>query len=244
MTKTIIILCLFIFFTFNSFGQNKKYNNEVSISVPFLWSKYEVTNLWGIYGVDKQSNGESWSNGINVTYSKKLFKGLFITGGIGYFKQKFDFSKSRTPSGGGFRTSNSRPFQYNSTDRLLFSTKHYCYNNYHFILGMGYNYPISTKLDIKGDITYNQMNTYKQKYFTDYANYAPQVNRLNYLFSKSFIFSVGGAWKLSKKISAGLNVLIPLSTKYRKDYIFKENTSEYFVPTSSLGLSLSTNYHF
>src|ERR1035437_10307320 len=99
-----------------AFGQNAVTNssvlldrkNEVSVSVPFLWAKYEVTNTWGIYGADKQSNGDSWSNGINVAYSRKIYKELFVIGGLGYFKQNFDFSKSRTPAGGGFRTTNSR----------------------------------------------------------------------------------------------------------------------------------------
>ncbi len=240
MKKTIVILCSFIF-TVNSFGQ---YNNDVSLSVPFLWSKYEVTNLYGVYGSDKQSNGKGWSNGVDATYRRKIFNGLFVIGGIGYFKQKFDFSGSRIPTDSSIRTSNARPFQYNSTARLLFSTTHYNYDNYLFILGIGYNYSASTKLDIRGDVAYNQMNTFKQKYFPDYANYDPQVNRLNYLFCKSFILSVGSAWKFNKKISTGINLLIPLSTKYRKDYIFKENTNEYFTPTSSLGISLSINYHF
>lgn len=236
-----------------SLGQNtlpnssvlKDKKNEISVSVSFLWSKYEVTNLYGIYGADKQSNGESWSNGVNATYSRRIFKGLFVLGGIGFFKQNFDFSKSRIPGGGGFRTSNSRPFDYSSLTQPLFTTNSYNYQNWHFILGMGYNYPISAKWDIKGSITYNQMNTYKQKYYRIFPNDdAPQVNRMHYLFSKSFILSVGGAWKLNKKISTGINVLIPLSTKYRKDYIFRENTNEYFMPTSNLGLNLSTNYHF
>lgn len=254
--KRLIFIAFFlgclIFFTFNSFGQNSIANspvlkgkkNKVSVSVPFLWSRYEVTNLYGIYGADKQSSGESWSNGVNTTYSRKIFRGLFVTAGIGYFKQNFDFSKSRIPNGGSFRISNSRPFDYISPVSLLFSTKSYSYTNYHFILGIGYNYPISAKLDIEGSITYNQMNTYKQKYYPDNVSYAPQVSRLHYLFSKSFVISVGGEWKLNPKISTGINVIIPLSIKYRKDSIFKENTSEYFMPKSSLGISLSINYHF
>ena len=98
--------------------------NELSISIPIIWSKYEVTNQFGIYGSDKLSDGESYSSGINLTYSRKIFQGLFVAGGLGYFKQNFNFSKNRISTDGSPRTTNSRPFLYDSPDRILFQQNH------------------------------------------------------------------------------------------------------------------------
>lgn len=250
MKRIILLVIYFIVSNLNLLGQDtlKKISylkrNELSISPIFLWSKYAVVNQYGIFGSDKLSNGDSWSNGINVIYSYILYKGVFLIAGVGYFKQNFDFSKTRVPANGGFRASNTRPFDYNSQLALLYSTDHYLYNNYHFMLGAGYNYLVNSKFNIKSSITYNQMHTYKQKYNTTFDSDPPQINKMNYVFYKSFIFSVGGIYKISKRISTGIHILLPLSTKYRKDYIFRENTNEYFKPNSSLGISISTNYHF
>ncbi|MBW7952736.1 MAG: hypothetical protein H3C56_09360 [Chitinophagaceae bacterium] len=247
--RKILFTITFLIITQNVFSQNIfsflfKGEKEISISTPLLWSQYEVTNTFGIYGADKKSNGESWSMGLNATYSKPIYKNFYLTAGIGYFKQNFDFSKKRIPTDGGFRTSNARPFQYNSINALLFSTENYNYSNYHFIIGAGYNYRVNNQWRIKADITYNQMNTFRQKYYTDSKNYAPQVNKSNYLFLQSFIFSTGGTFYLSKKVSTGINFLIPVSTRYRKDYMFRENTNEYFTPKSILGIGMSASYHF
>lgn len=234
------------------FGQNNLPNsstlkdkiNEVSVSVPFLWSKYAVTNQFGIYGSDKESKGDSWSTGINITYSRKIYKELFITGGFGYFKQNFDFSKSRTPASGSIRTTNSRPFLYNSQNQLLFSTTSYNYSNYQVIIGLGYKYWVNKNIRLGAILTYNQMNTFQQKYYPDKGNYEPQDNNNKNVFSKSFIFLMGGELSLTRSISTGLHILIPLSTKYKKDYIFMENINEYFTPKSCLGISISINYEF
>jgi len=219
-----------LFFLFSSlFAQEKKVNHnffkknnsEIGISIPLVFSNYEVTNLFGIFGADKNSNGNSWSTGINITYLKYVLSETYLLFGSGFFKQNFDFTQDHTPTDGGFRTSNARPFLYNSSNSLLYSTNFYCYYNYQFSLGLGQKIQLSKNLNMKGNLTYSQQYTFKQKYYVaEFQGYEPQVNRNNYLFSKSLILSLDCNKNISDKFSIGVSILFPFYTKFRKDNIF------------------------
>lgn len=218
MKKTFFFFLLLGFTSkiFCQIGQPSK----LSISIPTLFNTTEIKNLIGPQRTI-QDNGIGF--GVNITYSKTIFKSFFLSGGIGYFAQRFNIH---------------RPFDYNDLlTNLLYTTNFYKYNCIQLSIGGGYEYKVSDHFYLRGAISYNPLYTTSQKYKPETSAPA-QVNREHYFFGNLLLGEVGGYIDFNTNYSLGLNTLLPLVSRWKKDKIFRENTDEYYHPKNSLGLSL------
>ncbi len=224
--KTILsIAILFVSATTCSFSQNKFGKVELTISLPFVWNKVEVTNLIGsgMY-TPRNPNGQGWSGGLNATFQWHISNGFFLSGGLGYYQQNFFIH---------------RPFNYSTPLFPLFTTKEYNYQNIQWIIGAGYNLSLNKLYSIRGVVTYNQFNSFRQVYYPESTAFPKQVNSKDYRFGSSVIFSLGVYRKIHHKILLGANVLVPTSMKWRKDLIFAEDPTEFHDSKSSFGFGIS-----
>ncbi len=137
---------LFISHSNLSFSQKKiDKKNTVGISIPFVWN-----NSSGVYytlGNRKESQGKAISYGINLNYSKKIWKNIFGIVAIGYFKQVFGIK---------------RPFDFNAPDGTepLVQTKSYIYNNLYLSIGIGQQIKLNETFFINGVVVYNSYNSF------------------------------------------------------------------------------------
>lgn len=219
-----LISITFLFISYWSIAQNKKHN-EWSVSVPIVWSKAEITN---VYGPSRQIGGSAWSYGVNTFYSRIIYKGLFAKTGLGYFKQSFGIQ---------------RPFDYPGPTQPLYTTRSYHYHSWHFIIGLGYLIELEKTSSLKSTVTYNIYQSFKQTYKPQTQN-PPLVNKDQFHFGRSVIFSAGFCQKVDERISLGLDLLLPVYTRWRMDKQFRENTNEYYGPEKIIGLAISGSYKF
>lgn len=196
---------------------------EATISTPFVWNKYEITNL---IGSTKLMDGSGWSNGINLTFSKPVRKDFLLCGGVGFYKQNFDLH---------------RPFDYPSPTYPLFTTRMYSYQNVQWIIGGAYRIKLGKRHSINCQVTYNSYSSFKQVYYTETAN-PEQVNHKNINLGSSINFALGMRRKIGEKFLMGADAMLPFAMKWRKDIIFRENTSEFHEAKASFGFSLSVTY--
>ena len=88
-----ILFVILIVLTVEGYSQNKVDNkvNVIGVSVPVIWNK---TTIFNSYSGARAKNitGEAISNGINLNYSRTIYKSFFAKVGVGYFKQKFGIS--------------------------------------------------------------------------------------------------------------------------------------------------------
>ena len=207
------------------FAQSKKFNEELTLSIPFVYNKYEVTNL---IGPSRQIEGKGWSNGINLSYSRNFFNELFVTAGFGYYNQVFNIH---------------RPFDYSTPLFPLFTTSEYSYKSIQWLIGVGYTYSLKKNYSIKGIITYNQFQSFVQVYQPE-TNNPEQVNNNNFHFSNSFAFSLGVHKKIAQEIVLGSAILLPIGMMWRKDKIFEEDSSEFNKSKSAIGFNITIGYIF
>lgn len=140
-----VLLSIFIN---TGYSQNKIPNNSIGISIPIVWNNSQA--VFYDLGKKQMPKGSAASYGINVDYSRSVSNNLFLTVGFGYFKQDFNIF---------------RPFDFGDTlTRLLYHTKSYKYDNFHFAGGLGYIKNVSKTLSLKGAITYNIYYSFKQIY--------------------------------------------------------------------------------
>jgi hypothetical protein len=222
--KILYILTLITIATSFAVAQNGFGKGELSISSSCLWNKYGMTNL---IGPPRQLEGQGWSNGFSLAYNKYIYRNIYITVGLGYYIQEFAIH---------------RPFDYSSKTFQLFTTKSYNYENYVWIIGVGKDFPINNQLIVKGGISYAQFNTFRQSYYPETAN-PKQVNDRSYQFGRSMICSLGLNMKVHS-VLIGVNLLLPVTTTWRKDVMFRENPKEYISAKSGYGFSVSLTYHF
>jgi hypothetical protein len=235
MAKHLSIILL-LAFSLKGFTQiqNSKLKT-IGISIPVIWNKSEGT----YYALGRRINpeGKAVSYGLNIVYKRTLYKNLFGIAGIGYFRQKFGIQ---------------RPFDFTPPDSIkpVFYTKKYMYNTIQLTLGIGYQLPISNALALNGAISYNLYNSYRQKYapvffFEDYR----QINHKSIALGSMINATVGGEIKLTKKVSAGIDLIIPVSTNWNNDEIFfrynnADDTQQIGRTKSSYGAAIICNYHF
>jgi hypothetical protein len=241
MSRTLLVVT-FLFFTGLTVAQPKKIQ-EITISQLLVWNK---TTIYDTYSGARASNktGKAWSNGINVNYSFGINKYLFANVGIGYFNQRFGIQR-------GFDF-----FEPNVTTGLFYSTKKYAYKSFHYFGGMGYRKIIASKS--KGIIPqnsefrflalFNLFNTFQQVFQHDFngnlfGNPNPQIRKLNYQYGSSVFLKAGIVRPIFKHFKLGIDLLLPVYNKWRKDEIFKENTNEYHGADFSIGTSLNLIYN-
>ena len=216
--------------------------NEIAISPALIWNK---TTIYDIYSGARAKNktGTALSRGINLNYSKTIYKNFYAKIGIGYFNQKFGVH---------------RGFDFEETvtgTRLFYSTQYYSYHTLNYLAGMGYSILLSknkSKILPKNSAfrllaLYNIYNTYKQEFKHDGnfsgGNINPQIRKENYSLGNSIILQAGINRPLHKNFSTGLDILLPVYSKWRKDFIFRENMNEFHGSGFSIGSSINFIYH-
>ncbi len=210
--------------------------NEVALTTNLIWNQTTIFNIIAGAGA-KEKTGTALSNGININYSKSIYKGLYAKVGIGYFKQKFGII---------------RGFDFKETVVLTglgYSTKYYQYKNLQYSLGIGYNKLLTKNYVIKLCATYNYLNTFQQEFrhaFADdlFGNTNPQIRKESYHFGSYFNLEGGVSKKVYKNFSVGLDILFPVYTKWRKDEIFREDVNEFYKSNFSIGTSINLIYSF
>lgn len=237
--KIITWIVLFILpFNFCFSQANKKQNNSVGISIPLLFN-----NSNGVYyslGNRREPIGKSISFGINVNYTKVIYKSFFVSVGAGYFKQSFNII---------------RPFNFSGDTQtnLLYSTKSYSYDCLALNAGIGYSIQLNQKLKLNGVGAFTMLNSFKQSY--DPNGQGPlipsqnQINKMSLQIGYMANVSIGGEYRLTNNISVGMDIVVPVKTKWQTDKIFIEsffgNDAQKIAENRfSIGTMLSCKYHF
>jgi len=236
----ITILNLFLFFLSSfCFSQNKDAKkNTIGVSVPMNWN-----NSNGVYyslGNRQEPKGKAVSYGIGINYSSLLYKNWFATLGVGYFKQTFNII---------------RPFYFDgdTVTNLLYSTKKYNYHSLTLIAGLGYSHTLNNKLKLNGLCSFSLFNSFKQNYtptgYSGYEHEQIQTNNKSLQIGYMVNISAGLEYFLSKKISIGADVVLPILTKWNNDEIFiksqfGEDSQKIAENRFSIGSTLSCKYHF
>lgn len=233
--KQFIFIILLVICT-KSYSQNNTDEvNKIGISLPVV-----LNNSQGVFyalGSRKEPTGKGISWGINLNYSKSIYKNLFGIIGVGYFKQSFGIE---------------RPFNYITPDgsKPLVYTKKYVYNSVHFSIGIGYKKNVTKCLSIKGAVLYNWYSSYAQKYAP--KNYFAGVSQINHKplsIGNMINLNFGVEKRLNKKISLGFDFLLPLLIHWNNDAIFYKlgyanDEGQIAHNKFSIGASVSCNYHF
>lgn len=223
-------MILMLVFSIKTYSQKK---NSVGISIPVIWN-----NSSGVYystGNRKEPSGEATSYGINVNYSRLLYRGLFVTVGVGYFKQRFGII---------------RPFDYITPDmsKPLVSARNYFYSSAHLVGGIGYQQKIVNNLFLNVKMTYNVFNSYEQEYTqTFFPN--NQINKNAIFIGHTLNSSLEIQKQFSNGLSVGLEIILPIYTKWEKDKIFYDlgrGNDEQIIAKNkfSIGIAINCKYHF
>ncbi|MEQ1798608.1 MAG: hypothetical protein ABL872_11700 [Lacibacter sp.] len=241
--KRIFFSTILSLFSYYSFCQNIKVS-EFALSQTLIYNKTTVYDSYsGARAADK--SGTAISNGINLTYSKTIYKNLYGKIGIGYFKQKFGIHR-------GFDFE-----QTVATTNLFYSTKYYSYHSFNYFGGVGYNKILSKNKSkilpqnsaLRLLAVYNFFNTYKQEFKHDFdndnlfGNINPQIRKESYSLGNSIILQAGILRPIFKNFGIGLDLLVPVYNKWRKDKIFRENTDEFHGSDFSVGTSINLIYN-
>ncbi|MCO6497597.1 MAG: hypothetical protein J5I50_08035 [Chitinophagaceae bacterium] len=208
--------------------------NEIGVSTRYIWSHSEAP--FYSLGAQEHADGKDVNYGISLNYSRCIYKDFFGVIGLGFFNQQFSIE---------------RPFYYETSDgtKPLVSTKYYTYRNIHWMVGLGYKKIITKGLAIKTVASYNNFNSYRQRYAQEYD---PGINEV---YKKSFpigyMINLDGIIEknISKRISANLGIVLPVYIHWNKDKMFINNSyspREQRIARNifSIGGSFSCNYRF
>ena len=210
----------------------KQRQNELTLSASgIFWQNQEIRSLIGPPTMFDGTpySGNAFSSGLNLTCSHTLFNGFFVSGGVGYFRQNFKIH---------------RPFDYYDPEtNLFYTTKSYSYNCLNLMGGIGYKYSLNTDWSLKAVMTYNHLITFRQKYNPKTGNPA-EIHKDSYHFGHLIVAGLGIQRKICERLFLEAGVLLPLSTKWREDAIFREDNTKYFSPKASLGASIAIGYAF
>ncbi|MDQ6758016.1 MAG: hypothetical protein M3004_13905 [Bacteroidota bacterium] len=227
------VFLLFFCLPFQTFAQKSEINNQVSLSVPIIWNN---TTIFNIYSGARAKNisGTAISYGININYSKNIFKDIFLKAGIGYFNQNFGII---------------RPFYFNgdTSTKVQYNTKRYTYGNINWLIGVGYTLHMGKYL-LTTSAVFNELYSIRQTYIptghsvgSPFRNYQIETN--SFLFGQFLNLNAGAYKKISKKVSIGADLVVTTYTKWRKDKIFAEDESEFYSSKFCIGTNLSFIYN-
>lgn len=236
-----LFLLIVISTTTNRFAkaQTNKFQ-EISVSQLFIWNK---TTVFDIYSGARAGNktGKAWSNGTNVNYSFGLRKNVFASIGIGYFNQRFDIHR-------GFNF-----YEPNVVTSLFYTTKNYAYKSINYFGGIGYQLKIKkgkvlpVNSEARVSIIGSFYNTFQQEFdnggYHDpyYGN--PEIRKRSYKYGSSIQLRGGIVRSVYKRFKIGIDLILPIYSRLRKDEIFKENTTEYHGINFSIGTSINLIYN-
>lgn len=229
--------CLLFLLLFNmsgqiTFSQSQNEKGRIGISIPVVYNY--STGVYYQTGNRKTPGGSAFSYGLNLNYIHPVDKSIFIKAGIGFFKQNFGIE---------------RPLHYRDSLKLGYFTQTYNYKTINWLLGLGIKKTIGDKTVLSGSIDYSGYNTFNQKYIIYKQLETELVNKK--AFSLGYVISVdaGIDRHVSKKMSAGCHLILPIYTHWKDDLIF---INTYYSPDQqkiaknifSAGLSFSAYYHF
>lgn len=224
-----------------TFGDGKKmqdgkqdFVNQIGISTPFIWSHSEAS--FYSLGALKHPSGKDMNYGIALNYSRSIYNRFFGIIGIGYFNQRFSIQ---------------RPFNYVTPDNTkpLIATKYYAYYNIYWMAGVGYKQILTKDLAVKGVISYNNYNSYRQRYAQEYYPGINEVYKKNIPIGYMINLNAGIEKNITKRISVGTGIVLPLQIHWNNDNIFINNfysPSEQQIASNifSIGIAFSCNYRF
>lgn len=224
MKNFFTIFWLLLFCNYNSFCQKRKAHNQIGLSIPVIGNNSEATRY--LLGNPLYPSGKAISYGININFSRTIYKNFYGIIGVGYYKQKFGIA---------------RPFNYPSPNQLGYATDSYVYYNSQLYGGVGYKRPINKILSINGSTTYNQFYSFKQKYI--HSPLSDLINHKSMSIGRMINLNMGVENNI-KKISVGLDAVLPISTRWNNDEVFYEGTQQIARNKFSIGAILSVNYPF
>lgn len=140
MKKIVLLLTISTLFQ-HGFTQDRP-KEQIGIDVPVIRNDTEIFN---VYSGARASyiSGKAVSYGVNVHYSRFVWKGAFVTGGLGYFNQNFGIE---------------RPFNFNGdSTKYGYHTRRYCYTNIGLVIGLGYDLRLLKIFGIRGRLLFNDL---------------------------------------------------------------------------------------
>ncbi len=206
--------------------------NSIGVSIPLILNNSEAT--FYRLGYPIYPTGKAISYGININYSRTIYKKIYGVVGVGYFKQAFKII---------------RPFNYDSPFALGYSTESYNYSNIQLYGGLGYRKELNKKISLKSIVTFNWFSSFRQKYVVNKNSKAWQLNHKSTPIGNMVNLTIGAEKKVSPKISIGLDVLLPISTRWNSDTMFynlgySNDEPQIARNKFSLGTIISCNYHY
>lgn len=183
------------------------HTKSIGISIPAIWNNSKSTYYQ--LGNPKHPKGNDISYGMNINYSQSFYKGMYWELEIGFFKQNFKIR---------------RTFYYNDNPwQLGYSTQSYSYNNIHLFTAVGYKKRVRYNLILNGSVSYNYLNSLRQKYIVDKDYRIWQSNKKSIPLENLVILDLGIERSISPKISFGTDRIIPVYSHWHKDEIFINN---------------------
>lgn len=232
------IIVFFVLFFFHESVRGQRERNEIQV-LPFIradWFPEVSFNYGGRASTDRlKMNG--LNTGVNVNYRHSLKKGIYLTGGFGYYKISFSNLK-RENSVFGF--SDSRPIEYPSTANFLYSTEKYHYSTMSVNIGVEKVYTLKNKAQLSAGLHLSNYFTFQQRYkINDEITYKRSNNGL---FGQSVFLTMGIIKKL-EKVKIVPQIMLPVFDIWRKDEVFLENESERRNKwLNGIGLGVQINY--
>lgn len=239
--KRLLLLIIFSSAIKFSVAQTNRFQ-EISVTQSFIWNK---TTIYDTYSGARARNktGKAWSYGTNVNYSFGLNKKLYANAGIGYFNQRFGIHR-------GFDF-----YEPNVVTGLFYTTKNYSYKSFTYFGGIGYRIQLvgmKTKVlpentEVRFLALFNIYNTFQQEFdnggYHDpyYGN--PQKRRNSYYYGTSLFLKGGLVRPIYKNFKIGVDLAVPVYNRWRKDEIFRENTSDFHGTDFSIGTSINLIYN-
>ena len=202
-----LLLLLYLCSTIKLYSQEKTNSNKLGFSIPLVWN-----NSNGVYyslGNRREPSGNATSYGININYSHFVYKNLFLIGGVGYYKQRFNIQ---------------RPFQYRAPDgsEPLVNTKKYSYQNIHLLIGVGYQKTLSTKWGVAGQLSYNMYNSYRQKYEQGYSPGKNEIYKNHFMLGNMINLDLRCERYINNRVSIGAAIVFPIYVHWNDDKIFNK----------------------
>lgn len=227
-----ILIVLFTLFTTSILAQSQISKKQVGLSIPAIWNNTEVFNVYSGARA-RYISGKAISYGLNANYTQFLFRGLFVTGGVGYFNQNFGVE---------------RPFDFNGDYTALgYHTKRYTYSSIHLLVGAGYQFLLNKHYLLAAGLTFNQLFSYRQKYVPAFFSGDQfkkfQIEKSFSSFGQFIYLSIGTSRKINQRFSAGADLVFPVYTKWRKDRIFREDEAEFYRSKFGFGMNFSLKYN-
>jgi hypothetical protein len=120
-------------------------------------------------------------------------------------------------------------------------TSNYAYDCWQTILGLSYNYSVGAHYSLSGDLSYQWMRSFRQRY-TPRANPA-ETSQRQIDFAGMLVLSIGLNRDLGQRFLLSAQLLAPVYTRWRNDKIFKDDPKAFSKPRFSVGSAIGLAYY-